>query len=294
MKREIQLQDSTGHNSVEDALAVLDLVKLKCEKGPGWGTSAAAGESIFRRLARNKKKDAGGNERGITSAMVDDEANIRGYGKEATVQLACSSDREIAKAVTRAVNGDADGKVVPGGGVDFTWGRLRELESFRGWCNNDRGCVHVDKLHGEQSFQASAPEDATKEEERKPPTSISKPIDTAPRIDATSNQPDLNPEKDALLGTLPRPTLQSTIASATSHICAIHKALPPCTLFIIYTGTGDRSEVVQLHKMQQQFRKEFKVKKWDDLTVKWTDDEEQALKAAVQKAREGMCLMCVK
>lgn len=291
LRREIQQHDSKGHNSVEDALAVLDLVKLKCEKGPKWGTSEAIGEPIFRRLARNTRKDVGGIERGITSAMVDYGTPERGYGKEATVHMGCESDEEIVKAVARAANGDSDGKVVPGGGVDFIWGRLRELESFRGWCNNNREYTTVDKLHASRPQQASAPDSAAIGGESDLPVSVE-----SDSITGTANKPDLGvrSENQSLAPPSTTPTLQSTIASTVSHIRAIHDALPPCTLFIVYTGTSDPREVGRLQKMQQQFRKEFKVKKWDDLSVKWTDDEEQALKRAVERAREGMALMCVK
>src|SRR5437762_11607315 len=52
--KEIQ-KGETGHDSIEDARTVLDLVKQKCEKGEGWGTSDASNESIFRRLSRATK-----------------------------------------------------------------------------------------------------------------------------------------------------------------------------------------------------------------------------------------------
>ncbi len=292
LRREIQQHDSKGHNSVEDALAVLDLVKLKCEKGPKWGTSEAAGEPIFRRLARNTRKDAGGIDRGITSAMVDYGTPERGYGKEATVHVGCESDDEIVKAVARAANGDPDGKVVPGGGVHFTWGRLRELESFRGWCNNNREYTTVDKLHVTRSQQASTLDPAATWEE--PDFSVGS-VEHDSITDTTAKHDlSIHSENHPLAPPSTTPTLQSTITSTISHIRAIYDALPPCTLFIVYTGTGDPREVGRLQKMQQQFRREFKVKKWNDLSVKWTDDEEQALKKAVERARDGMALMCVK
>jgi RNA exonuclease 1 len=298
LRREIQRQDSKGHNSVEDALAVLDLVKLKCEKGPKWGTSEAAGEPIFRRLARNKKKDAGGSERGVTSAIVDHGTPERGYSKEATVQIGCENDEEIVRAISRVVNGDVDGKVVPGGGVDFTWGRLRELESFRGWSNNNREHGTADSLNALQPRQAFVP-DVKIEKEKQTSTEFDQErrmtTDTAKRLNATIHRPDTNsPGQPQPPLAPPVQTLETTIAATVSHIRAIYDALPPCTLFIVYTGTSDPREVGRLQKMQQQFRKEFKVKKWDELSVKWTDDEEQALKMAVERAREGMAFMCVK
>jgi RNA exonuclease 1 len=257
LHREIQVSNDKGHNSVEDALAVLDLVKLKCEKGPKWGTSEASGEPIFRRLGRT----LGSENKPRTSAIVDYGTPERGYGKEATVAIGCSSDTDVVEGVRRAVNGDPDGKVVPGGGVEFTWARLRELESWRGWSNNNREYAVVDELHGTANGDANG--------------------DTA----SNSDQADIQPMKA---------TLASKVGETITHIKAIYDALPLCTLFIVYSGTGDPREVGRLQKMQSQYKKEFKVKKWDDLSIKWTDDEEQALRKAVEKARDGCGFLCVK
>jgi RNA exonuclease 1 len=255
LRREIQVSGEKGHNSVEDALAVLDLVKLKCEKGPKWGTSEASGEAIFRRLTRTP-----GRENKLrTSAIVDYGTPERGYGREATVALGCSSDAEVVTGVCRAVNGDPDGKVVPGGGVEFTWARLRELESWRGWSNNNRDYAVLDALHGTPAAgEANG---------------------------VSEDQADLQPDQL---------TLASKVGETVTHIKTIYDALPPCTLFIVYSGTGDPREVGRLQKMQAQYKKEFKVKKWDDLSIKWTDDEEQALRKAVEKARDGCGFLCVK
>jgi RNA exonuclease 1 len=289
LRRDIQQQDSKGHNSVEDALAVLDLVKLKCEKGPRWGTSEAAGEPIFRRLARTQRKDASGVERGVTSAMIDYGTPERGYGKEAAVHVGCQSDQEIVNGITRAIKGDADGKEVPGGGVDFTWGRLRELESFRGWCNNNREYGTVDKLHAGRSDEISAGGAlGTGATPSSPKPNIE--VGGKPQLETTKD----GAESPSSLQISSTPSLKSAIVATVSHIRAVYDALPPCTLYVVYTGTGDPREVGRLQKMQQQYRKEFRIKKWDDLTVKWTDDEEQTLRKAVERAREGMALMCVK
>ena len=255
LRREIQVSGEKGHNSVEDALAVLDLVKLKCEKGPKWGTSEASGEPIFRRLSRTPGRE----NKPRTNAIVDYGTPERGYGREATVAIGCSSDAEVVAGVCRAVNGDPDGKVVPGGGVEFTWARLRELESWRGWSNNNRDYAVVDALHG-----TTAAGEAN---------------------GVSEDQADIQPNQL---------TLESKVSETVKHIKAIYDALPLCTLFIVYSGTGDPREVGRLQKMQAQYKKEFKVKKWDDLSIKWTDDEEQALRKAVEKARDGCGFLCIK
>ena len=378
LRREIQNAGGAGHDSVEDARAVLDLVKLKCEKGPKWGTSEAAGEPIFRRIGRCVGRE--GKVR--TTAIVDYGTPERGYGKEATVAIGCGCDEEIVKGVVRAVNGDPAGEVVKGGGVDFVWARLRELEAFRGWANNNRGYGVVDGLHWEAKDSAGCKrstndcdeKDGTNEERTTAvATSIAQgqdgadgaSIDRAPgdgeekhdaeastmpaKTDGTASddrngpksEPQLEPERepnpaetsgpaetDATpssnddmnpdpAGPNPAPapsesaeppkpahtkdseheesdTLARKLATTIAHIHSIYSSLPPCTLFIIYSGTGDPREVGRLQKLQSQYRKEFRVKKWDELSVKWTDVEEQALRRAVERARGGVGFVCVK
>ena len=276
LHREIQSALSNkGHNSVEDAIAVLDLVKLKCEKGPKWGTSEASGEPIFRRLGRTPGRD----NKPRTSALVDYGTPERGYGKEATVAIGCHNDQDIVKGVVRAVNGDPGGLLVRGGGVEFTWARLRELESWRGWSNNNRGYAVVDQLHSNVADEPVKDGMVTANSDQDLP----KEVDGQSCSDGSAPTPARKPAD-----------FTSVVGQTVSHIKQIYDALPPCTLFIVYSGTGDPREVGRLQKMQTQYKKEFKVKKWDDLSIKWTDDEEQALRKAVEKARDGCGFLCIK
>lgn len=252
--REIQKGGLSGHNSIEDAKTCLDLVKQKCEKGKMWGTSDAQGENLFRRLARAgttyklQGGDAavGGKVDGKTSAAVDWGDPSKGAGAGATHQLGCKNDEDVTNNVIRAVKGDPDGLEIRGGGVDFVWARMRELEALQGWWNKNR----VENSNSDGG----------------PP-------------DDSSNSP-----------------LEAALSRLTSRLVRIHEALPPCTAFILYSGSGDPREMARLQQMQAQWRKEYNTpgKKWDELSVKWTDTEEQALKAAARRARAGIGFLSVK
>ena len=87
---------------------------------------------------------------------------------------------------------------------------------------------------------------------------------------------------------VPSPTLTESVTKTVNDIKAVRDFLPPCTLLVVYSGTGDPREMARLHEMQRTFKREYAVKKWDELSVKWTDAEEQALKMACRKAREGL------
>ncbi|KAL9600443.1 MAG: hypothetical protein Q9219_003196 [cf. Caloplaca sp. 3 TL-2023] len=243
LNREIQKgHGTTGHDSVEDCLACLDLVKLKCEKGPEWGTSSASGESTFKRLSRTSKSGSrpvaeGGQ--GKTGAIIGHGSPDKSFTQvPAAITIPCATDAEVVQGVQRAVHGDPDGALIPGGGVDFTFARLRELETFRGWSNNHRYDL----------------------------------IQMAPQSQEPASSTAL--------------TIQ--VSTTISYIREIHASLPPCTLLIVYTGTGDVRELARLQELQRTFKREYREKKWDELSVKWTDVEEQALKRACREARKGV------
>lgn len=261
---------TTGHDSIEDARAVLELVKQKCEKGERWGTSEANNESIFRRLARAPKagttiKVGAEEQAGHTSAVVDWGSPERGFGAHATFAIGCDNDTEVVEGVRRAVNGDTDGARISGGGVDVTWARLRELEIFRGWCDK-----RPDPANGNRSMLLSR---------------------TAATIDSVESSDAAEPTTD----TQSAPTLRSTVEKTARHIKDIYDSLPPCTLFIVYSGTGDPREVTRLQALHKQHRSEFNAGiPWNKLSIKWDDTMEQSLKQAAEKAREGLGFMCVK
>lgn len=239
--REIQKgHGSNGHDSVEDARACLDLVKMKCERGPQWGTSEATVEPIFKRLKRTPRAGSSNNvsNDGKTGAIVDQGAPERNFGSMASYCIGCADDAGVVVGVKRAVLGDEDGSYIPGGGVDFTWARFQELAAFRGWWNDNRR--HVSN-HTPQPSTAS-----------------------------------------------PSTGLAEAITKTIDNIKAVRDILPPCTLLVVYSGTGDPREMARLQEMQRTFKREYAVKKWHELSVKWTDTEEQGLKTACRKARESL------
>ena len=256
LRREIQKGHGThGHDSIEDATACMDLVRLKCEKGVKWASSEANEEPIFRRLTRTLRPGSGVPSDGKIGAIVDrnDAPSERHWGKMAGVYIKCDSDTAVVEGIKRAVLGDPDGAIVPGGGVDFTWARLREIELQRGWSNDSR------PSQGSSSSE--------KAESTQVPTST---------LDNPSSA-----------------VISPAISQTVQNILSIHAFLPPCTLLVVYSGTGDPREMSRLQAMQRMFKKEYATKKWDELSVKWTDVEEQGLRAACKKARQGMGLVTV-
>lgn len=258
LSRDIQAgHGSTGHSSIEDARACLDLVKLKCEKGPLWGTNYASSESIFKRLERSAKpaKHMNGatTVSGRVGAIVDWGRPEKGPGALAQLHIGCQNDEEVIEGIRVAVLGSEDDARVPGGGVDFVWARLRALEYLRGWRMTD-------------TFPK--PEDAPAD---------TKPDDMAP----SQNDPGAKRTSEA-------------VTTLVNHISKIFANLPPCTAFIVYSGSGDPREMIKMQTLRQRFQREYQTKKWDLLSVKWTDVEDQRLRASTRKARQGLAMVTIK
>lgn len=319
LNREIQKGHGTtgpgaGHDSIEDARTCLDLVKQKCEKGKEWGTSDAQGENIFKRVARTgvKYKNQGGSAvpspmDGKSSAMIDWGDPRKGPGAAANFPIGCKSDEEVMQGVIRAVKGDPDGKDIPGGGVDFVWARFRELEALKGWWNNNKVSA-LEAAAKEETPAVRANGDAR-------PVTASNPFSGTtslpsnpflPQVDTNAEvkaAPAPDPVVDVAISTtsLPPPatinpsrSVSEVTAELTRRIAKIHDELPSCTALVIYSGSGDPREMSRLQAMQAQFKREYKIKKWDQLSVQWTDTEEQALKRALMVARDGVGFIAVK
>lgn len=254
--REIQQgHGSSGHDPIEDAVACLDLVKQKCQRGLMWGTKEASSESIFKRIGRTpvptKYATHGTAGEGRTGAVVDWGRPEKGVGGPAAVCVGCQNDDEVVEGVKTVVNGDKDAKLVPAGGVDFVWARLRELGLAQGWW-------------------AEEPQ----------------PAEEAEDVDNGLIEPSVKE--------LEEDQVREALAATVRRISDIYDSLPPCTAFLVYSGTGDPREMARLQAQMKQFRREFATRKWDELSVRWTDTEEQQLREATKLARQGVAMMIVK
>ena len=245
---------SSGHDSVEDSKTCLDLVKQKCEKGPKWGSGDTNAESIFKRLGRTMRPKANGTR---TGAVIDWGEPQRGHGGQAQLSKGCKSDDEVVEAIDTAMKGAMEAKDGATGKVDFIWARLRELEISRGWWD-DAKTPDVELIR-QNALQ---------------------------RLGLLKNNEDEVEVKGTDLG--------KAVSGTINHITQIYDSLPRCTALVVYSGTGDPREIRRLQTMQQQYRREYATKNWDNLSVKWTDTEVQALSQACQDARNGVGFIVVK
>ncbi|KAG0356654.1 hypothetical protein BGZ54_000659, partial [Gamsiella multidivaricata] len=110
LQRQIQANIERGHDSAEDALACMDLIKLKLTKPPGFGEYVQDQESLFSRLHRFNSPR--------TSALIDSDSFA---GQNATTTIRTKSDQDVVEALPEAIQKH-----------HFVWARLRDIEINHG------------------------------------------------------------------------------------------------------------------------------------------------------------------
>ncbi|KAF9143795.1 hypothetical protein BGX30_014747 [Mortierella sp. GBA39] len=155
LERRIQNGGDNGHDSIEDALTCLDLIKLKIKNGQGFGEYYNDQESVFSRIKRYTKPR--------TSAAIDDEsfANCQ----DATTYIKTTSDAEVVAALPKAMKDH-----------HFVWARLRDLEVNYGKPGPDVSITSGHHPHqGRAAFLPYENRvDATEEEVREAARSVDK------------------------------------------------------------------------------------------------------------------------
>ncbi|KAK7970453.1 hypothetical protein PG988_009526 [Apiospora saccharicola] len=259
LKREIQKGGAAGHDSIEDAKACLDLVKQKCEKGKAWGNHDHQGENLFRRLNRsgtNYKANGGVSATGGVKS-----------GKSSTMIDWGDPMKGAGAAATYRIGCKSDEEVVAGVRRAVQGDPVAEEIPFGGTEFVFARFRELEALQGWWNTNRTAGADGA----------------------ASSNflAPPSDDEASSLAEALQR---------LTTRIKQVYDSLPPCTAFFVFSGSGDPREMSRLQTMHSQFKREYNTpgSKWDELSVKWTDVEEQALKKAVGNARNGIGFIGVK
>ncbi|KAL2107408.1 hypothetical protein VUR80DRAFT_5284 [Thermomyces stellatus] len=253
-----QIQQShgvAGHNSIEDAKACLDLTRQKCEKGKLWGEFEGGGENLFRRLARAGSSYASSNANGNAGSDRRTSAAVD-WG---------NPSKGLGAGATHAIECRSDEEVTEGviravrgdpDGAEIRAGGVDFVFARMRELEALRGWWNKNRSH-----DGSGP----------------------PNLEHLYIDGDASP-------------LEVCLRRLVMRLARIYAALPPCTAVVLFSGSGDPREMSRLQDLRVKWRQEYNTpgSKWDQLSVKWTDVEEQALKRAVRKARGGMAFLGVK
>lgn len=100
---------------------------------------------------------------------------------------------------------------------------------------------------------------------------------------------------DRMSSSSPTPSIGEALARTVHRINTIYESLPARTLFVVYSGTGDPRPARTLQARHRTYLDEVRANRsWAEMSVKWTDDDERALRRAVERARSGCGLLTIR
>lgn len=226
LRRKIQGNHISGHDSVEDAKAAMDLAWLKIRNGPGFGKRMKPNcESLIEVLSRHNRR----------STLIDRRSMLHQYAVGSCNAVVATSDDDVFAKAMKEVKKTA---------VDFVWAQFTELNTY--YEDLARGVDNWSTRMAEMAASMTCDE-------------FSKSWNLS--SDASSTQ-DLESTTKLMLPA----QLQAILACLNDRVTKIHSALPPNTLLIVVTGHGDTASLrrIQELKWKRLQNKELGAEKWSE------------------------------
>ncbi|KAF9581656.1 hypothetical protein BGW38_001247 [Lunasporangiospora selenospora] len=233
LQRPIQTGGEAGHDSREDALTCMDLIKLKIANGPAFGEYNQEQESIFSRLGRYTLPR--------TSVMIDTD-QLAALG--ATQFIRVTTDKEVVEAIPKAVEEN-----------NLIWARLRGLEINHGKISEEDQTMNDLIGSGRPAH-----------------------VHAANKVDASSEE------------------IREAARKVDQSISTIIESLPENTAVIVTSGQGDGRALSKILMKQKKYRTLFNTQALSMIPMedRFTDGDQEALLAAVERTKDGVCFMMVK
>ena len=226
LRRKIQGNHMSGHDSVEDAKAAMDLAWLKIRNGPGFGKRMKPNcESLIDVLGRHKRR----------STLIDRRSMLHQYAVGSCNAVIAASDDDVFAKAMKEVKKEA---------VDFVWAHFMELNTY-----------YEDLARGVDDWSTRMAEMAA----LMTCNEFSKSWNLS--SDASSTQDRQSTSKPPLPA-----QLQTILARLNDRVTKIHSALPPNSVLIVVTGHGDAASVrrIQELKWKRIQNKEAGAEKWSE------------------------------
>lgn len=280
LQRSIQTGGSNGHDSAEDALACLDLFKLKIKHGAKFGLEDSFGKiSLADRIVMAGPKPSVVPQDTFAPAH---HVAVVDYGvpfwakSSAQSIISCFDDNEIVRNTAIAARNHV-----------FTWARMRELELLSESMKKPR--------KGRDSQVASTPipifaDSKQVVSESEPAISLKK-----AHNNETENKSDSTPTQESMPIAQPsQESLNNAYSRLNARLKSLYMNLPTNTALLIWTGQGDKRRMMELHAKRHRFNHEYKTKKWKDISCVWTDEDSMNLDKATDMARKGLAFLAIK
>eukprot|EP00276_Gloeochaete_wittrockiana_P024629 CAMPEP_0184366844 /NCGR_PEP_ID=MMETSP1089-20130417/155649_1 /TAXON_ID=38269 ORGANISM="Gloeochaete wittrockiana, Strain SAG46.84" /NCGR_SAMPLE_ID=MMETSP1089 /ASSEMBLY_ACC=CAM_ASM_000445 /LENGTH=726 /DNA_ID=CAMNT_0026708603 /DNA_START=15 /DNA_END=2195 /DNA_ORIENTATION=+ len=282
----VTIQDGEdGHDSVQDSVSCMKLVKLKMERGPEFGESVDGdSESLFNLLHTSNIPRS--------CSIVDRALQARMFATGAVDTLPCANDSEVVLKAVKEV-------LKP---TDFIFAQFQDIYSF-----------YADSVHHLNLNEPSLLQALTSNQCHypiQPPT----PLDV--KEDPSSSSPDMedgevdvsslkSPRNKTFKGDIPtREDLRRHLSALDERIGNIYESLPRNSMLILATGHGDTSLMKRLTDFKQAAHLQARDKAANaelnggdtshQMVYNWTDLHDKALRLVTDRAVSGLAFIGVK
>ncbi|EGG15092.1 RNA exonuclease 1 [Cavenderia fasciculata] len=242
LNRVIQNNGGGGHNSTEDAIAVMDLVKLKVARGKSFGTKAEKFENLFDKLVQYKKK----------ATLVDTMDEIAAHATPSVSAFKCANDEEMVERMIKQVKGPSD----------FICSRIYQLSHYYKSIDQHKPTTnnknHTTKEEKEEEEEEKEKETLTSTTTTTTSTTLSVSSDDSPQeqngADETQQQPIKNitpivvdesivKELDSWGGMPVDQKLYDLLDSVNEKIKKIWDNMTPNSMMILACGPGPYNDI---------------------------------------------------
>lgn len=328
LKRDIQTGND-GHNSEEDAIACIDLLNLKLKHGPEYGHQNNDGKiSLADRLSYVEPKtktlkqvaviDYGVPSWACKSAQTivsctDDDEIIKHSIKSAsshsftwarlrelellseTANLSRryrrrTADKKTNQEKTEPVNEDSNRSESPSISASTvslspSSSSSSSVPSSTTLCESESASNNEESNDFEESVVDNRPSSIESQSSKN--NSITS---TDVSNDDDSQQQQKQKEESVNLHNI----INESHKRLDERLKALYDSLPANTAVMIWTGHGDKQQMVELLAKRQQFTYEYHNKNWNDIKCIWTDKDAQNLYTATEVARKGVAFFAIK
>ncbi|KAI9144483.1 ribonuclease H-like domain-containing protein [Paraphysoderma sedebokerense] len=306
------------HDSIEDARTVMELVKLKLERGPNFGVKESEYESIWEKIASgmvdevHHDNSAGMNEREAedknsakVGALIDYRSSCVKFGTGAKTVVTCHNDEEIMNGLLDTLRNDKEDRVV--------WARFRDLEVHYGTDFHTAETSTTNQtatstsgptpnVAGITSSPATRPlpfvqERSKPQQELRPTDPDAMDLEEGEIGDDEDDQMECEDSaKEAEAKRREHLDLIRVLSSLDERIRTIWEELPKKAAFIIFSGNGDMRKVASLTAKKQEYQRLFCTQPISKipLSKQWSEDDQSELQRAVEVAKNGVAMMVVK
>ncbi|EFA85351.1 RNA exonuclease 1 [Heterostelium album PN500] len=228
---------SGGHSSIEDANAVMDLVKLKIAKGKNFATKMESYDSFFNRLHHYKKK----------SSFIDTIEEINQYSTTVVSCYKCGNDQQVTEKASKQVRGSSNF-------VCLRFSQIAEhYKSLDKTIQKPLGLISLEMKSNElqtTTTTTSSSSDNDKDSEKNTTTTTSTTTTTTTTIKATTTESKPAVVDESILKELNEwdgiPTDQKVFdlfANIDKSLTQIHENMTNNSMMVLVLGPGPNNDI---------------------------------------------------